>query len=231
MKKISVFFLLSFFISLANGETFRMKNEIIHAKISFQHLNRICVKNDRIASISGLEEAFHCEKNEKTGEGFIRATVANGHEPISISITTISGRTQDLLLEVVDGEPTVIELENPDAITSINSIADWDAPNIGGNYEESIVESMKQFILACPRLSKLECSEFQDRIHEHIRAEFQSAHHMGGFFGLVFKISTDQDGTFRLDEGMFSREKDVALSLTSLELQKNKFVILYVLRK
>jgi hypothetical protein len=217
--------------TLALAETFRMGNGIIHANISFQHLNRICVKNDRIATISGLENAFHFEKNEKTGDGFVRATAENGHEPISVSITTVSGKTQDLLLNVIDGEPAVIELENPESITSIEDITNLSPDNSGNGYEESVIEAMKQFILSFAQQPKLEISGISDRNHGHIRAEFQSAHRSGGFLGLVFKITTCKNGTFRLDERMFSREGDAALSLSQLSIIRNKPVILYVLRR
>ncbi|GHT94287.1 hypothetical protein FACS1894122_10750 [Alphaproteobacteria bacterium] len=222
-------------VNVTLAETFKMKNEVIHANISFQHLNRICVKNDRIATISGLENAFHFEKNEKTGEGFIRATVENGHEPISISITTISGKTQDMLLNVVDGEPNVIELEDTETVdvTSINDVINLDdCSNNGNGYEESLIESMKRFILSVPKLSKLETDDTTDsRNFAHIKAEFQTAHRSGGFWGFVFEITTDKEETSRIDERMFSRIGDVALSLSNLFVSKNKPAILYVLRK
>ena len=79
----------------AYSETFKMSDNPIKTRISSKQLNRISVKNDRIESVIGIEEAFQFEKNEKTGDGYIRPTEANGKEPISISITTVSGRTQE----------------------------------------------------------------------------------------------------------------------------------------
>jgi hypothetical protein len=99
------------------GETLKMKDEPQKSRISFKHLNRIAVKNDRIASVSGLDEAFHFEKNEKTGEGYLKPTAENGYETLSVGVTTVSGKTQDLILSVDDGDPNVLILENPDAPT------------------------------------------------------------------------------------------------------------------
>jgi hypothetical protein len=89
-----------------------------------------------------------------------------------------------------------------------------------------------QFILTVPKLPKLEISDaVGTRNHAHIKVEFQSAHRSGGFLGFVFKISTDKDGTSRIDERMFFRAGDVALSLSNLFVTKNKAVTLYVLRQ
>ena len=82
----------------ANAQQFKMKDRIIHAKISYQNLNRIKVKNDTIDSIAGIDSAFHFEKNDKTGEIFIRPTEDNGYDPISLSVIMLSGKTQDLVL-------------------------------------------------------------------------------------------------------------------------------------
>ena len=98
--------------STAYSGTFKMSDTPIKTRISSKQLNRISVKNDRIESVIGIEEAFQFEKNEKTGDGYIRPTEANGKEPISISITTVSGKTQELLLNVDDGEANTITLEN-----------------------------------------------------------------------------------------------------------------------
>jgi hypothetical protein len=73
-----IIFSLFAFNFIVCAETAKMKNEPIRSRISFKHLNRIAVKNDRIASVSGLDEAFHFEKNEKTGEGHIKPAADNG---------------------------------------------------------------------------------------------------------------------------------------------------------
>ena len=43
----------------ADAQQFKMKDGIIHAKISYQNLNRIKIKNDAIDSIAGIDSAFH----------------------------------------------------------------------------------------------------------------------------------------------------------------------------
>ena len=53
----------------AYSETFKMSDTPIKTRISSKQLNRISVKNDRIESVIGIEEAFQFEKNEKTRDG------------------------------------------------------------------------------------------------------------------------------------------------------------------
>ena len=87
--KIKIFGAALLFCFGASAEQFKMTDEIIHSKISYQNLNRIKVKGDKIDSIAGIETAFHFEKNDKTGEIFIRPTEDNGYSPISLSLTTV----------------------------------------------------------------------------------------------------------------------------------------------
>jgi len=113
INKSLKFIILSFaLVGTIQSEIFKMRESPIRTRISSKQLNRISLKNDRIESITGMEEAFQFEKNEKTGDGYIKPTEANGNEPIAISLTTTSGRTQELILNVDEGEPNTIVLEN-----------------------------------------------------------------------------------------------------------------------
>jgi hypothetical protein len=211
-----------------------MGEGVIKAKISYQNLNRISVKGDRIESILGIDTAFHFEKNEKTGEGFIRPTEDNGYAPISLNLTTMTGKTQDLLLEPVDGDPNSIELL-ADAVSpeDISPLMDLAAQEEGSSndYEETISAVMKKFInLPCNRPT-VEVMNVAARSYQHLKASFCSAYMLDGFLCLKFKISTEKEGKSTLDERMFSRRGDVALSLSTLSFGKNRYAILYVLRK
>lgn len=110
MKKLALICICISDVLIANA--LKMDNGVIKAEISYQYLNRISVRNDRIASITGVDKAFYLEKNDQTGECYIRSTEENGYNPIAISVTAISGKTQDLLLTPADRDPQVIELES-----------------------------------------------------------------------------------------------------------------------
>lgn len=237
MKKIIISFVLMMF-SL-NAEQFKMTGKLIKAKISYQNLNRISVRGDKIDTLVGIDTAFHFEKNEKTGEVFIRPTEDNGYNPISISVTTTSGKTQDLLLEVVNGEANSIEL-----ISESNSLNDfsnqlWNDDYFpdseegiaGGDYEENISAIMKKFINLPSKYKKIDIS-IEDRNHAYVIAKFQKAYRVDGFLCLKFQIVAKQENySCVLDERMFSRKGDIALSLSTLHLGKNRCAALYVLRR
>ena len=235
MRKAAIsLFLTMFFFSL-NAEQFKMTGNLIKAKISYQNLNRISVKGDKIDSLVGIDTAFHFEKNEKTGEVFIRPTEDNGYNPISISVTTISGKTQDLLLEVVNGEATSIELISEGSVCDDFSEQFLGYPDseegFAGDYEESIAAIMKKFITIPSKYKKIDVNT-EDRSHDYVIAKFQEAYRIDGFLCLKFQIAAKQENySCVLDERMFSRKGDIALSLSTLHLEKNHNATLYVLRR
>lgn len=232
-KKIAAYFSLVLFFN-SYAESFKMGDEVIKAKISYQNLNRISVKGDKIDSILGIDSAFHFEKNDKTGEAFIRPTEDNGYTPISLSLTTMSGKTQDLLLEPVDGDANSIELVS-DAVTEHDACPLDDLllteENNSNDHEESVSSVMKKFINLPSNYRSLEATGITDRSYCHLKVTFQSAYRIDGFLCLKYKICTEKDGVFRLDERMFSRKGDVALSLSYLAIEKNGSATLYVLRR
>ena len=227
--KIRIFGVALLFCFGANAEQFKMTDGIIHAKISYQNLNRIKVKGDKIDSIAGIETAFHFEKNDKTGEIFIRPTEDNGYSPISLSLITTSGKTQDLLLEVADGEANTIEL-----VAEKEEYQQIDFPSLGGetsgnDYEESICAVMKKFINLPKDFPEIEVKA-ADRKHAHLAASLEKAYMIDGYIALKYKVTTKLKKSSRLDERMFSRKGDICLSLSNLEIHPGFSVSLYVLR-
>lgn len=211
------------------AEQFKISEKIIKTKISYQNLNRISVKGDKIDTIVGIDTAFHFQKNEKSGEVFIRPTEENGYNPISLSITTTSGQTQDLLLEIIDGDAHSIELVADTAVEmQLNSLLQ--SENINSDYEENISFVMKKFInIAAGRIGQK--IEISNRRYTHLMAKFESAYRIDGFLCLKYTITTEKNGQFRLDERMFSRQGDIALSLSKLSIAKNDSATLYVIRR
>lgn len=240
-RKLFICSTMAIFVTYSSAETFKFSSNPIKAKISYQNLNRISVKNDKIDSILGIDNAFHFEKNDKTGEAFIRPTEDNGYSPISLSVTTMSGKTQDLLLEPVEGEANTIELASDDAqdLSPLLDIGGVGSEESSGNdYEEAVSSVMKKFINFSSKLKSLEITGVTDRSHSHLKATFKSAYRIDGFLCLKFKVTTaiedrvsEKEGVFRLDERMFSQKGDVALSLSNLSINNKSTATLYVLRK
>lgn len=71
MKRLMIMMIRISDVLLAH--TFKMDNEIIKTEISYQYLNRISIRNDRIASITGADKTFYLEKSDQTGECFYKS--------------------------------------------------------------------------------------------------------------------------------------------------------------
>lgn len=240
MKKVK---LVRLMIGLGLGIAFnteavqlKMGDHVIHSQISYQNLNRLKIQNGVIESIAGMESAFFLEKNDKTGEVYIRPTSDNGYTPISLSVTTSTGRTQDLLLEVVDGEPNTIELIDEDSkkLTDVDkSLTPAEGEDTGENdYEEIICRVMKKLINIPERYPTIRVN-VSDRNFAHIKATLAEAYEIDGFVALKYKITSDRELSkpSRLDERMFTRKGDICLSLSKYEITKDSVATLYVLRR
>ena len=234
LKKLVMILLL--LITDSYSEVIKMKDTPIKTRISCKQLNRISVKNDRIESISGLDEAFNFEKNEKTGDGYIKSSEANGHEPIAISLTTVSGRTQELLLNVDDGDPNTIILENDEkedsfeedfSSDSIGETEGSSSTTVSSDYETGIVEGMKRLIAGEVKPIKLAVTPKKEV--KGFRIKHLGSYEVGKYIGEKFEVSSDTKVMETLIESEFWNEDDVALTFSELEICKGKKAILYVL--
>jgi hypothetical protein len=212
------------------AEKFKMGDEPILAKISLRHPNRISVKKDQIASVSGLEQAFHWEKNEKTGDGFIRPTEANGRNPIALTVTTVSGRTQDMLLEPTDGDPNVLELINEDSPVVAPDTGNDNLSPPSGDYESGAAEAMKRAILGRDVVEAAENS-VADRRRGVFLAKYEGCFFAKGYLCRKFSVTTEAKGEFSPNEKDFVETGDVALSFSRLKIDKNHPAHLYILRR
>jgi hypothetical protein len=212
------------------AEKFTMGDEPIRTKISLRHPNRVSVKKDRIASVSGLEQAFHWEKNEKTGDGFIRPTEANGRNPIALTVTTISGRTQDLLLEPTDGNPNVLELINGDSPVVAPDSGNDNLSLPSGDYESGAAEAMKRAISGKDIVEAAEDS-VGDRDRGVFKAKYEGCFFARGYLCRTFSVTTAAEGEFTPNEKDFVESGDVALSFSRLKISKANPARLFVLRR
>lgn len=81
----------------------------IEASISSQDLTRIAVKEDRILNVFGSSDEYVLEADEDQGQVFIRPLIF--HKPISLTLTTEAGHTQDLRLVPKDQAPEALILK------------------------------------------------------------------------------------------------------------------------
>lgn len=90
----------------------------VKATISQNEMNRISVEGDRIMQIFGVEDKFETELDEVNGQVFIRPLTL-GKEPLSLTIVTENGITQDLILTPKKGLSEVVLLQKSEALKDL----------------------------------------------------------------------------------------------------------------
>lgn len=88
------------------------EGERLTASISMDAMNRLAVANDRIVNLFGDEGTFVSQQDEQTGQLFIKPTVLNAQKPLSLTLVTENGLTQDLNLIPDASEPSTILLKS-----------------------------------------------------------------------------------------------------------------------
>ena len=76
-----------------------IENKRLEASICPDSMNRLAVANDRIVQVFGDEGAFESQSEENTGQVFIKPTAENSIKPLSLTVITEQGKTQDLSLK------------------------------------------------------------------------------------------------------------------------------------
>lgn len=97
----------------SHGALLRPLNDlhVIEAEISRQGLTRITVKQDRILNVFGITGEYVLEADEDQGQIFIRPMGPGSLNPISLTLTTEKGHTQDLQLTPKDKAPEALILQ------------------------------------------------------------------------------------------------------------------------
>jgi hypothetical protein len=78
-------------------------------------MNRLAVANDRITQVIGDSDAYELQTEETTGQVFLKPTLENGKKPLSVTLITESGLTQDMTLEPVERDAATVILKNTGA--------------------------------------------------------------------------------------------------------------------
>jgi hypothetical protein len=84
----------------------------LKAVISCDSMNRLAVANDRITQIFGDNDAYEVQTEESTGQLFLKPTAENGKKPLSVTLITENGATQDMTLQPEEREATTVILKN-----------------------------------------------------------------------------------------------------------------------
>lgn len=85
----------------------------LEADIGMEVMNRLAVANDRIVNVFGDDGAFVAQTDDNTGQVFIKSTPENLQKPLSLTIITENGSTQDLTLNPRQTKAATIILKSP----------------------------------------------------------------------------------------------------------------------
>jgi hypothetical protein len=82
--------------------------KVIEVFIAREGLTRITVKDDRILNVFGVTGEYVLEADEDQGQIFIQPADLGATKPLSLTITTEGGHTQDLRLLLKDQAPEAL---------------------------------------------------------------------------------------------------------------------------
>lgn len=116
--------LLSIKICAASQTLVMNPDKRLKAVISCDSMNRLAVANDRITQIFGDNDAYEVQTEESTGQLFLKPTAENGKKPLSITLITENGLTQDMTLQPEEREATTVILKNTGMVMETERLID-----------------------------------------------------------------------------------------------------------
>jgi conjugal transfer pilus assembly protein TraK len=205
----------------------------LKAVISFDAMNRLAVVNDRITQVFGDQEAYEIQQEETTGQIFLKPSQENGKKPLSLTIITEAGITQDLSLQPADQSAGTILFKKPPEAPAQGYVAPQvQYPGtIPASYQEELIQALKTIILGkAPELQQEETLTFlaQDK---DLTVTFVKSYQLGGFRGWEWKVKNTSDQTITLWEKDFYRQGNLAIALGARTLAPKGETALFVLSR
>jgi len=206
------------------------ENKRLEASIALDAMNRLAVVNDRIVNIFGDEGTFVVQTDEHTGQVFIKPTAENGDKPLSITLITENGVTQDLTLNPTKLTATTLILKPSQA--KYNSPAEGLLPGFAARnqtLQDQWIQVMKQAVLG--ELAVVETRMLpKARKVTGFNLGYEKSYQAGSLFVQVWTIKNSSKVPQELQEQSFFKDGDLALSLAKRLLQPNEKTFVYVLR-
>ncbi len=197
--------------------------------VSSDLMNRLTVVNDRIANVFGDEGTFVTQADENTGQIFVKPTVENGVKPLSITIITENGVTQDLLLKPESPEASTIILKGSISKQETHPSLQRLATGANLSEQEQIVQVMKQGVNGGLPES-FENPPARKSTKEY-KINYVNSYKAEPFNITVWRVQNLSKDKLQLTEKMFYKPTDLALSLTKTELDPKEQVLLYIVSK
>lgn len=228
----------------------------LKAVIACDAMNRLMVANDRITQLFGDNEAYEVQSEENTGQVFLKPTAENGKKPLSVTLITENGLTQDLSLQPVEREATTIILkgqsnfamgDTPQAtLEGLRSTPGFAGVHgfpysppaqtystsigYGLGWQDQVMTAMKSLVLGSAPV--LELDDTVEGIKRHapqaMEISLLEIFNLGNFKGLKLEIKNTSDTDLELFEKDFWQQTDLALALEKRILLAGASTLLYV---
>jgi len=147
-KFIGKLLIINSFVGASFAGTLIMEeSKRVEAEIARDSMNRLAVSNDRIVSVFGDEGAFVTQTDEQNGQVFIKPSIENKEIPLSLTIVTENGLTQDLLLSPKKSKASTIILKPFRNSKKQTRALLPGMPRQGEDYVGQVVQTLKKAML------------------------------------------------------------------------------------
>lgn len=191
--------------------------------VSNRQMNRIAVKGDRIQQVFGADEHFHIETDDHGGQIFLKFLSNQMLEPVSLTIVTEAGLTQDLTLMPDDLDAQTVLFK------AGVGIADSEKIETGTSREDKIA-ALIMAMAAGDRLEGFDIKTIIPREDDESNPAFKANKTYEGesFKGIVYCLQNDSETVLKVTEQDLAMSGDLALSLSSTTIEPGASAHLYV---
>jgi type-F conjugative transfer system secretin TraK len=200
-----------------------IEDDKIKVKISFQDLNRMSFKDDRIKNIYGGDGSFVLEHDDSFGQVFLKPTLENGKKPIHLTVITEKGLIQDLMLipQDIPSETIIIR-----GAANQEEVETWEQ---GDRYKNRLIDLIRHLVQGIAPTG-YEVKEVDEDISQWKDVEMRRVRVMKGskYQGEVVLVTNMKLVPIKLTEKLFASKKSVkAISLDKKKLMPGETTELY----
>lgn len=216
------------------------ENQRLEIAISADFMNRIAVTNDRIAQVFGDEGTFVSQADENTGQLFIKPSPENGTKPLSITVITENGITQDLILKPTAKSATTTVFNTSVFKNSLDQGAFGSLNSMGEMFQKSL-PFQEELLLIMRHLVGGQLVESKEGAGnpnrltpegfklEHTKS-YQAGSYNSSYSAQVFFVQNITSTAIELSEKAFYQAGDLALSFEKRILMPEEKAQLFVVR-
>ena len=220
---------------------FMLENKRLEASICPDSMNRLAVANDRIVQVFGDEGAFESQSEENTGQVFIKPTAENSIKPLSLTLITEQGKTQDLSLKPTAKSAATLILKPSDKSHKHHSIDSLDsremsnvhAPSLPSEKNLPVQEQMLSILKQAvgTRLPiKDDTPPSRPNPEGYSLTPYQSFQ-AGEYVIYAFHLENTTPTAIDVQEKAFYQPGDLAISIQNRVLASHAKTVLYVVRR